>query len=349
VFQRGGRWWIAYYMRGREYRESAGTTEPEARTRLRIRLGEVARGGFQRQPAERLTVAELLDAYLINRQLAGKRGLRAMRHGVSRCRTYLGDWRAVDVTLPALERFVAARLAEGYAVGTVKQWLAYLSAAFTIGRRQNVTTLRPEFPSLRVDNARQGFFEPHEFEAVRRALPMPVDDIAAFAYHSGWRKGEILGLTWADVDRVNRVVRLPGARTKNGRPRLLPLVGELAVLMERRWQARKIGTYLVEHVFHRAGVPVKYFDKAWANACGAAGVGRRLFHDLRRTAVRDMVNAGVPKKVAKDTTGHVSDSVFDRYHIVAPADQIAALERTQAHRVMLLADRTRTETRTAKA
>jgi integrase len=68
------------------------------------------------------------------------------------------------------------------------------------------------------------------------------------------------------------------------------------------------------------GTPIRNFRKAWASACKAAGVAGRTRHDRRRTAVRNLVNAGVVERVAMTVTGHRTRRVFDAYHIVSPGD-----------------------------
>lgn len=99
------------------------------------------------------------------------------------------------------------------------------------------------------------------------------------------------------------------------------MVGELWDLVERRWKARVVGTRLVPWVFHREGEPIRRFESAWQSACVEAGLPGKLFHDLRRTAVRDLVRAGVHTSVAKRISGHGSDTIFARYNIVDVRDQ----------------------------
>jgi integrase len=336
-----GGWAIRYSVNGRPYHESVAdivgkppgkTTEADARRALKLRLGEIHGGRFVNPAHARMTVGELLDRYVENRRLEGVRTIEWIERMIPHLKQHVGAWRVRDVSLPLLQKWANERLAEGFAPATVKRDIAYVRSAFAVGRRLQIVTVMPDFPRIRVDNARQGFFAPEEFRAVRRYLPAPLDQVCTFGYWSGWRPREIKGLTWAEVDRTRRVVTLPAGRSKNKRPRVLPLVGELWDVIEARWRARVFGTTIVPYVFHRQGRPIRDFRRSWRTACRKAGVPGKLFYDFRRTMVRDQELAGVPRSVGKRNTGHVSDQVYSRYAIMTEGEQADALRKVEAYR-----------------
>ena len=65
------------------------------------------------------------------------------------------------------------------------------------------------------------------------------------------------------------------------------------------------------------GRPVFGWEKSWATACKAAQIPEALFHDLRRTAATNMIEAGLSENEAMEITGHKTRAMFDRYHIVS--------------------------------
>jgi len=144
-------------------------------------------------------------------------------------------------------------------------------------------------------------------------------------------------MRWSHVDRAGRVVMLPDS--KNDDPQSVPLQGELLEVIERRWKARYYRTRegvvgVSEYVFHRDGKPIPQptFNHQFREARKNAGISSgRIFHDLRRTAARNMVRGGVPQSVAMRVTGHRSDTMFRRYDITSLDDKADALRRASEH------------------
>ncbi len=130
------------------------------------------------------------------------------------------------------------------------------------------------------------------------------------------------------------------------------MMGELWEIILRRWQARRYRgasgeTVLSPFVFFRKkgrglpkrGVPITEFRKTWKAACKEADKPDALFHDFRRTAVRNMIRAGVPRRVAMLISGHKTESVFERYNITDDQDLVEAVRKTQAYVARLPTER----------
>ena len=132
------------------------------------------------------------------------------------------------------------------------------------------------------------------------------------------------------TDRVSNHHSAKGT-TKNSDGRLFPLTRDLRTVLEaQRAHTDAVSCQLeaiVPLVFHRHGKPIRDFRGAWSSACKAAGCPGRIPHDFRRTAVRNLVRAGVPERVAMQLTGHKTRSVFERYNIVSESDYRHAADK----------------------
>jgi len=181
---------------------------------------------------------------------------------------------------------------------------------------------------LTEDNARQGFVEHADFLRIKDALPPDLRDPLSFLYLVGWRVNEMRTLRWRDVDLTSEAIRLRREHSKNAKVRTLPLAGELIGIMDRAAKARRLDC---PFVFHRGARPVGDFRVSWAKACEAAGKSGLLVQDLRHTAVRNLVRAGVPERVVMEITGHRTREVFDRYNIVNDTDMRNAIERVEGY------------------
>ena len=333
IFKRGEIWWVAYYHEGREYRESSKSRERKEAVRLlRQRVGEVSAGVVQGRRvhrgtrARRVRMLDLFDLlehhYQINNCTSRMNG-----YSLKRLRRRFAGYTVQTCTSLAVIHYIADMLRQGRKAPTINREIAVLRSAFRLGYRHDLVARVPAIKLLPDGAVRNEFFTREEIEALLPCLPGYLRDVVLLAYLTGWRKGEIIGLEWANVNRSGAVIRLEPDQSKNRTVRVLALQGELAALIERRWKARKVGRTLARHVFHRAGEQLKNFREPWLKACNQAGLGNRMFHSLRRSAARNMSLQGIPEKVIMSIMGHKTRGMFDRYNIVTEADQREYMER----------------------
>jgi integrase len=329
IFKRGSIWWVAYWHRGEEIRESSNSDrEVQAKRLLRKRLGEIGSGKLIGPAEERVTfeelAADLVRDYTVNKRKA----VKTIEYPIKHLRNTFQRYRAVDLTTDRINAHVERRQHEQAKNATINRELAALKRMFSLAVQAGKLSSKPYIPTLEENNARQGFLDHGAFLMLREYLPAHLQDPVTFLYQSGWRVSEMRSLEWRDVDATGKVIRLRPEVSKNKDGRLLPITGELIGIVQRATANRVLSC---RHVFHENGRAIGSFRKAWNTACKAAGIGQIIVHDLRRSAVRNMVRAGIPERVAMSLSGHKTRSVFDRYNIVSEADLTKAAERLQAH------------------
>lgn len=247
------------------------------------------------------------------------------------------------------------RLPNGHPPTSINRLTQLVGQAF-----RNAKLPCPEIPQLdESSQIRHGFFEQSQIEQVLANLPDDgLRDFVEFGYLSGWRKNEIASLTWGDV--CGDEIRLQPKHSKNRDGRVVPLVGRLREIVQRRRKAQHVA---ITSVFHRDSQPIREFRKSWATACCMAGIGRmvcrqctkpvnadrkcekcgqkwkadelkyvgRTFHDLRRSCCRELANAGIPQVTIMATLGHKTDQMFRRYSIRTLKDQERAFLMRDEH------------------
>lgn len=365
LFRKGRNWAIQYYRidpetgknkREREYTKQ--TNRAVAQDLLNERLGQISRGeSFE--SGKKTTVATLYtnlrtatqnnsDPQDSHRKVAG------MGWRWQHLKPIFGHVLAVNVTTDKVEKYKRQRLEASATPATINRELGLLRRMFRYGKQSTPPTVHniPHIAMLAENNVRKGFIEHEQYlrmadEAAKDGLWMRLLLQAAYTY--GWRRGELIKLLVRQVDLVSRRLRLDPGTTKNKKGREVHIDSALLELFRAACEGKKPDN----PVFTRDdGSPIKDFRGAWRNLCIRAGVGeyrcaacdaewsekrcecgsrkRRytglIVHDMRRSAARNLRQAGVHENVIMAIGGWKTRSMFDRYAIVNPDDTRRALE-----------------------
>jgi integrase len=351
LFKRAGSkfYWAQYYLDHRQIRVSTKTdVKAEALAFLRKLMHSRDNGEVPLTDIRKLHYADLRQALIDSYLNLGNKSLRSRADGTETIvgLTALDEFcgfkqtsggkivdhgvSATQLTTDFASRFVRERKEENAGNAAINRSLAALRRMLTLAKRAKKIHDVPYIEFLKEPAARKGFLEQDKFDELVGLLPTHLRPLVIFLYYCGTRIGEALKIEWSQVDLGARLIRLEADQTKTSEARQLPLPPVLiAMLIECELKNGK--------VFDSTNL-----RKEWVKACTVAGVGTLTevedrpydpvysgltLHDLRRSAVRNLVNAGVPERVAMKITGHKTRSVFDRYHIVSTDDVLDAMEK----------------------
>jgi integrase len=351
-------YWMKYSRNGKTFRESTKCSDPDkAEKKLKKRLAEIMTGTFIGPQTERVRVAELAVDFLRDYRINGRKSIEdAQTRWDAHLKPFFGVVRAVDVTSSLIARYVDSRQQEGAANATVNRELAALKRMFRIGMLATpAKVLRlPGFPKLKENNIRQGFLEDSQYRKLVEGSELWFRTLVELGRTYGWRVSELTGMRVRQADLAQRTIRLEAGTTKNSEGREVVMTDSVFTLLT----ACVIGKEADDFVFTRNdGTPVRDFRVTWENACVLAGVGTvvcvrcsspkasgqrcpkckakqskysgLIFHDLRRTAARNLRRAGIAEGVIMKIGGWKTRSVFERYAIVSRTDIVDAMRMLQ--------------------
>ena len=330
LYKRGRIWW---YRLG-DYDKSTGKTLQSEAIQERDRIKAKITNDV---PALQnlVTVGILLDDYFAHLERNQAKALKSIKNVVNaNVRRVFGERAAASITSADLIGYRHMRETEEAKPATINNELAYMRAAYYHGMKRQtppkVATV-PHFPIVKVNNTRTGFIEVDGYLSILKELPNSLKSLFAAGFHWGNRKSELTKLQWSQVYFEDGFVSLEVGSTKNDEGRWLPIYGDMADLLRKQRAMRDAefpncpwvfywhtDAWKTAHVIEaQPGCQINAFDKTWKNAVVRAGYPGLLFHDLRRSAVRNMVQkAGLSQTEAMRISGHKTVSMFQRYNII---------------------------------
>jgi integrase len=365
VYQRGRIWWVAYNgPDGKRVTESSHSTRKGVAVRmLQRRIGNREIGAPVIPRVEQYTFDEAAQAKIDDSTNRGRTTVDELERRIKlHLLPYFGGRRLISIQPGDIRAFTAKRRADTIVTrkartldddtvtreerkpvsnGEINRELEALKSIFRLALKDGRLAQCPHIERLEEHNARKGFFEREQFDAVVKHLPEELRPVLTFAYITGWRiASEVLPLEWRNADLKTGEVRLDVGTTKNREGRVFVMTTALRTVLQaqhtKHEQLKKAG-HIVPQVFWRMVAdgrggplepkPIKSINKAFKAACRAAGLPGRIPHDLRRTAVRNLDRAGVPRSVAMAMVGHKTEAIYRRYRIVDAVDLRDAARR----------------------
>jgi integrase len=329
IYLRGDIWWVKIRVDGKPVYESSKSTKKSDAIKLRDKmLGKRHRGEITGGAPDKVLIEELLDDVLKSDIEESTRYIwKAVVE--KNIRPFFGKVRAARLSTDLMDKYRVKRIGQGVTDATVNRELSIMRTAFHNARKRTPPKVNavPYFPMVKETTVRKGFLTDEQYSSLRDELLPELKPLFVSGYVTGIRKGELTDIQWPQLDFESDLIALDPDETKNREGRTVPILkGDMRDLLFAAKQERDEKWPDSPWVYNREGRKIVDFRGSWEKACIAAGIPDLKFHDLRRTAVRNMRRAGVPQVIRMKISGHKTDSMERRYNIVDTDDLSIAKE-----------------------
>lgn len=298
--KKGESWGIDFYDNGRRIKKIIGTRK-DAEHSLSLLKADSLRGELSLIKKSDMGFRELAEKYLEYGETNGKKSL--VRDGCS-VKALLGSFEYFKISQISplhIENYKKRRLEEKRKPATVNRELSCLKHMFALARKWKIARENPasEVKLLKEEECKMRVLEKVEAELLIDAAAEYLKPILITALSTALRRGELLKLTWNDVDFVNCSIRV--RNTKSGKDRVVPMNSLVAETLKEQDMSD-------EFVFPSKEKRERFFESVSRDlraTCGRVGIGNFRFHDLRHTAASWMVvDGGIDLVTVKEILGH---------------------------------------------
>lgn len=314
-------WWIAPWIDGQQVRQSSGETDYDrAERKLKILEGKIAANAPINARTDRDSFASLLELVRTDYKIKKHRSLYDLEKRIDvHLAPALGHLPSGKAWIE-MDNYILERQQSGVTNGTINNELRIVRRAYRLGIRKGIVSHVPAIDMLPGADPRDGYYSPENFKAVLVSTSPLLRNILTVAYITGWRLKSILRLEWRQVDLQTGFVWLNASETKNRKATRWPVDIELeqvglslrTALEDQKRATEAIKDRIIPCVFHRNGKAVRSIRGAFQKALEDAGISR-VFHDLRGTAIVNLLEAGLDAPTIMNMVGLKTERMVAHY------------------------------------
>jgi len=280
----------------------------------------------QKIPTFNEFIAHHYEAWVLIHMKQGKQTIERLTRNFG---GKFGHYKLINIDQRTIDAWSISRIKQNKSKATVNRDVTDLIAAMNKAVKwelmpynplKGLTRFKENDPNIR-------YLLADEEKALRSVLASKSDyayirPLIIVALNTGMRKGELLSLTWSQVNIPEKRITLLSQLTKSQKTRYIPMNSEVVEVLQE-WRNYSRGDY----VFHNNGNKIGSVKKAYKTVLKQAGIKNFRFHDLRHTFASKLVMMGVDLNTVRELLGHQNIETTLRYAHLAPAHKLAELEK----------------------